>query len=228
MNRAPASDLKIRSLEREGSSEETSLDAGRSTVLVATVDPDIRSSLAALLEAYPAKTVCANSVEGVRSALARDSVSACFCGFWLLDGTYRDVIRLLKFRPGEIPAIIACAPGCPHEYQDSLAALNIRAFDFISFPYSAAHLERVLRAALRTHNLSARKQSSMRTDSAIPRSFVGSRRDAQGGLVRGNRVSVRRIQFLYCNTRPSKRFSISCRYWPVSEEVSFCPRDPKV
>ena len=98
--------------ERERSSEETFLDAGRSTVLVATVDPDIRSNLAALLGAYPAKTVWANSVEGVRSALARDSVSACFCGFWLLDGTYRDVIRLLKSRPAEIPAIIACAPGC--------------------------------------------------------------------------------------------------------------------
>ena len=165
MNEAPASDLKIRSLKKGQSSAESSLDAEPSTVLVASVDPDIRSNLSALLGANPAKTVWANSVEGVRSALARENVSACFCGFWLLDGTYRDVIRLLKSRPIEIPAIIACAPGCPDESQDYLAALNIRAFDFISFPYSAAHLERVLRAALWTRNLSERKQSSKRTDS---------------------------------------------------------------
>jgi DNA-binding NtrC family response regulator len=166
MNGAPPSDLKIRSLEGERSSAKNSLDAASSTVLVATVDPDIRGSLSALLGAYPAKTVWANSVEGVRSALAKENVSACCCGFWLLDGTYRDVIRLLKSRPIEIPSIIACAPGCPDEYQDYLAALNIRAFDFISFPYSAAHLERVLRAALWTHNLSERKQSSRRADSS--------------------------------------------------------------
>lgn len=165
MNGAPTPVLKIRSLETERSSAESSLDSEPSTVLVASVDPDIRSSLSALLGAYPARTVWANSVEGVRSNLAKENVSACFCGFWLLDGTYRDVIRLLKSRPIEIPAIIACAPGCPGEYQDYLAALNIRAFDFISFPYSAAHLERVLRAALWTHNLSKRKQSSGRTDS---------------------------------------------------------------
>jgi DNA-binding NtrC family response regulator len=166
MNWAPTSDPRIRSLERERSSAESSLDAELSTVLVASVDPDIRSSLSALLGANPAKTVWANSVEGVRSALAKENVSACFCGFWLLDGTYRDVIRLLKSRPIEIPAIIACAPGCPDEYQDYLAALNIRAFDFISFPYSAAHLERVLGAAVRTHSLSKRKQSSRRADSS--------------------------------------------------------------
>ncbi len=165
MNWAPTSDLTIRSLERERSSAESSLDAELSTVLVASVDPDIRSSLSALLGANSAKTAWANSVEGVRSALLKENVSACFCGFWLLDGTYRDVIRLLKSRPIEIPAIIACAPGCPDEYQDYLAALNIRAFDFISFPYSAAHLERVLRAALWTHSLSERKQSHRRTDS---------------------------------------------------------------
>jgi DNA-binding NtrC family response regulator len=164
VNRATASDLRIRSLEKKPSSAEASVDAGVSTVLIATVDPEIRKSLAAFLEAYPVKTLWAKSVEEVRSALARTKVSACFCGFWLLEGTYRDVIRYLRSQPTEIPAIIACAPACPDEYQDYLAALNIRAFDFISFPYSALHVERVLRSALWTHQISERKHSSMPTD----------------------------------------------------------------
>jgi DNA-binding NtrC family response regulator len=164
MNGAPTSDFKIQSFERERSSAEIPLEAGLSTVLVATVDPDIRGSLTSLLAGHAVKIVLAKSVGEVRSVLEKENVSACFCGFWLVDGTYRDVIRHLRSRPAEIPAIIACAPACPHEYQDYLAALNIRAFDFISFPYSAAHLDRVLRSALWTHNLSERKQSSVRTD----------------------------------------------------------------
>jgi DNA-binding NtrC family response regulator len=128
--------------------------------LVATVDPDIRINLSSLLEAQPVRVTWAKSVEEVRASLARENVSACFCGFGLPDGTYRDVIRHLKSRPAEIPAIIACAPACPHEYRDYLAALNIRAFDFICFPYRTYDLERVLRSAIWTHNLSERKQTS--------------------------------------------------------------------
>jgi DNA-binding NtrC family response regulator len=113
-------------------------------VLVATVDPEIRSGLAALLEASHVKIVWAKSVKEVRSALARESFSACFCGFWLADGTYREVMRHLKSRPVEIPAIIACPPKCPNESRDYLAALHIRGFDFICYPYTAEDLQRVL------------------------------------------------------------------------------------
>jgi DNA-binding NtrC family response regulator len=160
MDREPSSDLQIRSLDQASPSLEVSRNSAMPIVLVATVDPDIRSSLSSLLEAQPVRVTWAKSVEEVRASLAREDVSACFCGFWLVDGTYRDVIRLLKARPAEIPAIIACAPACPHEYRNYLAALNIRAFDFICFPYRIDDLERVLRSAISTHDLSERKQDS--------------------------------------------------------------------
>ena len=48
----------------------------------------------------------------------------------------------------EVPAIIVCEPACPHEYRDCLAALNIRAFDFIYYPYRKTDLERILQATL--------------------------------------------------------------------------------
>jgi len=172
MNGPRASDFKIPTPEWERSSGEMSFETGVSTVMVATIDRDIRNSLTGLLQVHPVKTVWAQSVEGVRSALAKENVSACFCGFWLLDGTYRDVIRYLRDRATEIPAIIACAPACPHEYQDYFAALNIRAFDFMSFPYSASHLELVLRSALRAPR-------RLRAKAVIPTNrlerFVGSK-----------------------------------------------------
>ena len=131
------------------------------TVLVATVDPIISNSMRELLQMYPLNIIWAKGVDEVRAVLAKESVAACFCSFWLVDGTYRDVVRLLKRQPAEIPAIIVCEPASPHEYRDYLAALNIRAFDFICHPYSENDLERILRAAISDRFQWARLQSSL-------------------------------------------------------------------
>jgi DNA-binding NtrC family response regulator len=139
--------------------------ATQPAVLVATTDPDITHSMRSLLQLYPLRTLWAKGVGEVRALLAKEKVAACFCGFWLVDGTYRDVVRLLKRQPLEIPAIIVCEPVCPNEYRDYLAALNIRAFDFICSPYRKADLERILRATLSERALSARFRGSM-TDAA--------------------------------------------------------------
>ena len=130
------------------------------TVLLATVDTTLGHSILELLEMYPVRTIQAKGVDEVRGVLAKESVTACFCGFWLVDGTYRDVVRLLKRQPLEIPAIIVCAAACPHEYRDYLAALNIRAFDFICHPYRKTDMERILRAAISKRSESAIVQSS--------------------------------------------------------------------
>src|SRR5579864_3867122 len=74
-----------------------------STVLIATVDPDIRREMRELLEPYPVKVLWAKGVEEVRWLLSKERVTACFCGFWLVDGTYRDVVRHLRSQPVEIP-----------------------------------------------------------------------------------------------------------------------------
>jgi len=74
----------------------------------------------------------------------------------LIDGTYREVVRHLKRQPAEIPAIVVCAPSCPQEYRDYLAALNLRAFDFLCHPYRRMDLERILRATISKRGLSAR------------------------------------------------------------------------
>ncbi len=131
------------------------------TVLVASTDLVISDSMRNLLQMYPLRTLWARSVGDVRALLAKENVAACFCGFWLVDGTYRDVIRLLKSRPVEIPAIIVCEPACPNEYRDYLASLNIRAFDFICHPYRKTDLERILRATLSERALSARVRGRM-------------------------------------------------------------------
>jgi DNA-binding NtrC family response regulator len=130
-------------------------------ILVATTDPFISDSMRVLLQMYPLRTLWAKGVGEVRALLAKENVAACFCGFWLVDGTYREVVRLLKRQAVEIPAIIVCEPACPNEYRDYLAALHIRAFDFICHPYRKTDLERILQATLSERAHAARLRGAM-------------------------------------------------------------------
>lgn len=130
------------------------------TVLVATAEPSISASMRELLEGYPIRTIWARGVNEVRLALAKESVLACFCGFWLIDGTYREVVSHLKRQPIEIPAIVVCEPSCPQEYRDYLAAMNLRAFDFLCHPYRKMDLERILEAAISKRGQSIRAAQS--------------------------------------------------------------------
>jgi DNA-binding NtrC family response regulator len=170
---APASKNRASVLHGE-SAEQFQPSAAQPAVLVATADPVISDSMRDLLQMYPLRTLWARGVGEVRALLAKENVAACFCGFWLVDGTYRDVVRLLKRRPVEIPAIIVCEPACPNEYRDYLASLNIRAFDFICHPYRKTDLERILRATLSERALLDRPRGSMMD--------AGNRLETQSGL----------------------------------------------
>jgi DNA-binding NtrC family response regulator len=130
------------------------------SVVLATVDLEIRSNMSGLLKNYRVNTLCASGTEEIKAALAKEDVAVCFCGFWLVDGTYRDVVRHLKRERPEIPVVIVCAPTCPAEYRDYLAALNIRAFDFICHPYRQADLDRILHSAMASRNRPAEMPKS--------------------------------------------------------------------
>jgi DNA-binding NtrC family response regulator len=142
---------------------------GQPGILIGTIDPQIRQTMGELLQNYTINTLWATGIEEVRSALAQEDVMACFCGFWLVDGTYRDVVRHIKQQRADIPMVIICAPECPQEYRDYLAALNIRAFDFICYPYRRIDLERILNSAVALRKGPLR--SSISTIQSSDRSF---------------------------------------------------------
>jgi DNA-binding NtrC family response regulator len=133
---------------------------GRPTVLIATIDTEIRESLADLLEIASINTIWVGRVEDVKTLVARERIAACLCGFWLQDGTYREVIRHLRRERLDIPAIIVSAPACPQEFRDNLAAMNLGALDFLSYPYQKSDLERMLNSAFAAHSSSTLQQDS--------------------------------------------------------------------
>src|ERR1700692_2600605 len=133
---------------------------GRPTVLIATIDTEIREALADLLEVASLNAIWVGSVEDVKTLVAGEGIAACLCGFWLQDGTYREVIRHLRRERMDIPAIIVSAPSCPQEYRDYLAAMNLGALDFLSYPYQKSEFERMLESALIAHSHSIRQEGS--------------------------------------------------------------------
>lgn len=122
--------------------------SGRPTVLIATIDPEIQESLAQLLEHSSINAIWVGSVEDVKTVLARENVAACLCGFWLQDGTYREVIRHLRRERVDVPAIIVSSPTCPQEFRDYLAAMNLGSLHFLCYPYKRADFEKILAPGL--------------------------------------------------------------------------------
>ncbi len=117
-------------------------------VLLATTDLEIRHAISGLLRGHKITTLLATGLEEIKSALSKNEITACFCGFWLVDGTYRDVVRYLRLQRAGIPVIVVCARNCSQEFRDYLKALNIRACDFISYPYRESDMERILTSTL--------------------------------------------------------------------------------
>jgi DNA-binding NtrC family response regulator len=133
------------------------------TVLVATTDPAIRAGLTELLQGFSVNTIWLQGVEAAKKILARQKVTACLCGFWLQDGTYRELVRHIRRERIEIPVIIASAPAWPNEYREYLGAMNFGALDFLCFPYQKKDLERMLQLALEPFTKSLRQHTQQRT-----------------------------------------------------------------
>jgi DNA-binding NtrC family response regulator len=116
--------------------------------LIATIDTEIREALANLLEDAAVNAIWVSGVKDVKTLVARERIVACLCGFWLQDGTYREVIRHLRRERMDIPAIIVTGSAYPPEYRDYLAAMNLGALDLLCYPYQKSEFNRMLESAV--------------------------------------------------------------------------------
>src|SRR3984893_16248977 len=139
------------------------------SILIATVAPEICSDLKELLQTHSFNIVWAKGVEAAKSMLAKEKIAACLCGFWLQDGTYRELVRHIRRENMEIPLILVSEPDCPHEYRDYLAAMNIGALDFLCHPYRKSDLEAMLRLTIGSQPGSVHKQDSLVDPDLHPR-----------------------------------------------------------
>lgn len=131
------------------------------TVLIATIDQDIRVSLIDLLERTNIEAIWVSSVKDVKAQIGKKKIAACLCGFWLQDGTYREVIRHLRQERMDIPAIIVSAPSCPQEFREYLAALNLGTLDVLSYPFQQSEFDRLIEFAIPSRSILVREHAEV-------------------------------------------------------------------
>ena len=129
------------------------------TVLVAAIDWQVRIGLSTVLPCFTINTVWVASVAEATRVLESKDISTCLCGFWLEDGTFKDLARHMRRLETKVPVIAVSAPACRNEYRDYLAAMNIGAFDFLCHPYQKSDVNRVLRQAITAHTRQGRHVS---------------------------------------------------------------------
>jgi DNA-binding NtrC family response regulator len=123
-------------------------DSEAPTVLIATIDSEVRDALAGVLDGHGLDIQWVRGVESAKMLLAEDGVAACLCGFGLEDGSYKELVKHAKRQMPEVPVIIVSTPSCTNEYREYLAAMNAGAFDFLCHPYQKHEVERILRLAV--------------------------------------------------------------------------------
>jgi DNA-binding NtrC family response regulator len=120
----------------------------RPTILIATLDPEIRNGLSEILPEFAVNTVWVKSVEDARSVLATSQIAAVFCEIWLHGGTCRELIWSVRRKSVDLPIIIVSPPNCPVGYRDNLEAMNMKALYFLTHPYRSSDLERFIELAI--------------------------------------------------------------------------------
>jgi DNA-binding NtrC family response regulator len=162
MNPSVATKEKVEGIFKKRTGIDIEQAPGHPTILVATINPEIGSGLKELFQAFPLNTIWVKGVEASKTMLAKKRIAACLCGFWLQDGTYRELVRHIRRENMEIPVIIVSEPNCPPEYGDYLAAMNIGALNFLCHPYRKSDLEEMLRLAIGgAHTRSVRQPASI-------------------------------------------------------------------
>ena len=129
--------------------------SGRPTVLMAVSDPEIRKALANMMQYHPLNTIWVGSVEEVRSVMGTTRIATCFCGLWLQDGTYREIVGHLRRAQMDIPTVIVSGPASPIEFGDYLTAMNVGARDCICYPFQQSHFDAILESAIAAHSRGA-------------------------------------------------------------------------
>jgi CheY-like chemotaxis protein len=138
--------IENKATSKSGQAEHKSPDI--KSVLIATVDHEIRAALTELLESANLEAIWVSSVKAAKTLLSNKKISACLCGFWLQDGTYREVVRHLRRERMDIPAVIVSAAACPREFRDYLAAMNLGSLEVMSYPFERSDFDRILEFAI--------------------------------------------------------------------------------
>lgn len=117
-------------------------------ILVLSSSEAVRNGLTESLRLVGMNPVPCATVTESHAMLEAITFSAIFCDDSLADGSYRDVISMVRESYPAIPVIVISPVGDWNEY---LKALGAGAFDYVGLPFRHGEIERVLQSGLIEH-----------------------------------------------------------------------------
>ena len=113
--------------------------------LVVSSDVEVSRKLAESLGQCGLAPLFASTVVESRIALAGREVLVVLCNECLADGTYEDIVNLVRRSHTKIPLVVVSRIG---EWPEYLRAVDRGAFDYVAYPPTSGDLQRAIRQAL--------------------------------------------------------------------------------
>jgi DNA-binding NtrC family response regulator len=114
-------------------------------VVVISENPECRRALAEVLEGCDLDVVFSSTVGESSDIFFRRPICLAICEERLVDGDFRDVLRLSERTAGWLPVIVISRLA---DWSRCLEAMRQGAFDYIAAPCNPAEVERVVRNGL--------------------------------------------------------------------------------
>lgn len=114
------------------------------SILVVSSEIRNRNSLRDVLDREGCKTIYVSTVGEYKEMFANQNVDLVFCDHSLADGTYRDILAMMRLRS---PCVRLVVTSRLADWEEYLEALDNGAFDLIASPSLAADIIRVIHQA---------------------------------------------------------------------------------
>lgn len=111
---------------------------GYGDALVVSSELEHRRGLVRMLEGFRVNTYASASLAEAEEVLSRQGVALVFCEDRLTDGSYRDLLKILRTWERAPRIVVTTRIG---EWRDYLEALQLGAFDMIQYPYRSIDVE---------------------------------------------------------------------------------------
>jgi DNA-binding NtrC family response regulator len=125
-------------------------------VLVVGSDVGNRTALVNILEECGLEPVIASNVEEAGNILARRPTHVVFCEDNLPDGSFREILRLVRATRPDSQVVVSSKLGDVDQY---IEAMILGAFDFIAPPYRDADVISVIDSACDRYRLKRKDES---------------------------------------------------------------------
>jgi DNA-binding NtrC family response regulator len=123
---------------------------GRKALMLA-IDPGVSQCIGEALDRCGLEPVLLSTVAELRSCIRKSGISVLVCEEVLLDGNYKEVLRVSRAAGGHIPVVVFSRLADWDQYME---AVRLGAFDCLRYPFRTGELRWVVNRALQERGVS--------------------------------------------------------------------------